>query len=377
MDVEELKNQIQLKDKEISLLLTYCQDLKKNTDSVNFDEMIDLLNELSRTLKENSMYQEYINQSHINNALNDSLNDDYIQELKLLIDWFKNQNEQYKVELLNKNNELKDMVDMMEQLFLDKEKDIDELTKVINLKNMNYYNVCDSLKSKQNELIQVSENYENEIFELHQTIQTNYNLINQLNDLIKTKDAELNLLNTTVSENQNLTLKYDKYVKDINEQVLKLKDQMMKLKDSKNELINAGIDKDVEIYKLHHELLEKERLIDEQLQMIDEKNQIIDELENDEIFINPLYIDEKEVENAELKAQLEQQKLKNEELIKTNKQQLELINNIKIFIDDSKKSSFFIFNPSKTVESIVSLFNDNIYFNEFGYKNHINLINRC
>lgn len=390
MEMEELKNQIQLKDKEISLLLTYCNDIKKTSEHcTDFNEMIDLLKELSKILKENLIYQEYINQSQNDELQNDSF--DYIKELKLLIEWFKNQNEQYQVELINKNNELKEMVDMMDQLFLEKEKDIEDLTKVINLKNMNYYNVCDSLKTKQNELTHMSENYENEIFELHQNIQNNYNLINQLNDLIKTKDAELKLLNDTILENQNLTIKYDKYIKDMN-------GQLLKLKDTKTELINIGIDRDVEIYKLYNELSEKEHLIEEKdiiIQekdiiieeknsvinekdiVIEQKNQVINELENDEIFINPLYIDEKEIENAELRAQLQQHKFKIDELNKTNKQQLELINNIKIFIDDSKKSSFFIFNPGKTVESIVSLFNDNIYFNEFGYKNHINLINRC
>jgi hypothetical protein len=388
MNIEELKEQLILKDKEISLLLNYCKDLKnlQNSDH-NFNEMIILLNELSSILKENAIYQQYINDSvgHLYESEEvNMINNDYISELKLLIKWFSDKNIEYEYELTNKNNEYNDMVINIEELLNDKNKEIDELNDIIHGKDINYSNLCTLVKKNKDETNTIMENYEEEISQLHESIQNNYTMIYELNEIIKNKENELNLLNDQLNNTQCNIINYNKLFKNNNKYIVELE-------NVKNELTNLNINKDLEIYKLHNEILNNEQLI------ADLQN------EEDEEFTNPLYINETEeeikllklkidkyenelknkdykivmqqVENNNLSMQNNQKQQTIDELNIVNSHYFEMIQNIKNFITETQQSNYFIFNPTKIVESIILLFNDNICY-DFSYKN-INMVNRC
>jgi hypothetical protein len=381
MNIEELKQQLILKDKEISLLLNYCRELKnlQNQDS-NFNEMIILLNELSSILKENAIYQKYISEYDEVNMINS----DYISDLKLLIKWFSDKNNQYEIELNNKNNEYDDMIINIQQLLNDKNNEIDELNNIIHSKDVNYNNLCTLVKKNKDENNLLTENYEDEIFQLHQSIQNNYNMINELNKIIKSKDHELSLSNDQLNNTECNIINYEKLLKNNNKYIVELE-------NVKTELTNLNINKELEIYKLHNEILNNEQLI----------NDLQDE--QDEEFTNPLYIDETEEEIKLLKLKIDkyENELKNkdykivmnqieitnlsmqnnqkqqsiDELNIVNSHYFEMIQNIKNFIIETQKSNYFIFNPTKIVESMILLFNDNICY-DFSYKN-TNMVNRC
>jgi hypothetical protein len=367
MDIElQLRQELSLKEKEISLILEHCRELQRQDSHVNFNEMIKLLNELEHSLKENVLYQEYITHCEQEN----NLNTDYIIQLKLLINWFNDQNQVFKNELSCKTEELSDLLINMEQILIEKDQEIKHLNDVIFCKNDNI-----------------------------EIINNKLNLLNKENEETNNHLIEANL---TIYNQEKMISNNNKYI--------------LQLEYAKTDLYDSNLDKDVEIYKVYADITDKERII-ETLQH--EKDEIL----NDEVFINPLYVDELEEEMTTLKNKLSEQteelsllrakvlshgqqikdkdmqlimsrveinnldlQYKNsqnkiDELYLINSYYIELITNIKNFISETQQSTYIpLFNPVRILENLITLFyeklgcdqNENI---KIQYKK--NCSNRC
>jgi len=301
MNIElQLREELLLKNKEISLLLTHCKKLQD--DEVNFNEMNKLLYELEETLKENVLYQQYIIHYNEENEYN---------PLKLIIQWYKNEHLKYQLALTNKDDEIVNILDNMEEILINKDKEIKHLEDLLQCKDVTIDIINNKLKEDQ--------------------------------------QAEINLLNEQLIDTNFVVYNHEKLIKTQQKYT-------QQLEYDKNNLNDLVIDKDVELYNLY---TEEEHLRDE---LKEEVNKYEEELKANEKL---------NVENKNLNKQIE-------ELTTLNKQYIDLISNIQIFISEAQESKYIpLFNPIRIMDNIITLFNRNLCCDFEVKKNYIQTCNRC
>lgn len=307
MDIELLKEELFLKDKEISLLLARC---KENVTNPDFSGII---NDLSVLLKEKPEYK----------------NESDISKIKNLINLITIQHNTYKNELLNKDNQVTDILKNMEEIISEKDKEIASLQNKIYSKDYNCNIITDnlklSLKNKEEEIVA----YEDELYELYNTIENNTKNIQSNIDLLEQKNTEITQLNEHLIDANFVIYNHDKMIKNLNKYI-------SQLEYDKTDLNDTIIDKDVEIYKLYQD---------------------IDNINADKN--NEIEMYKCDLNNLDLKHNI----LKNEmdELKIYNYNCLDLITKIKKFISEYQESNFPLFNPIRILENLISLYHEKLF----------------
>ncbi len=323
MDIELLKDELFLKNKEISLLLARC---KENITVPNLKETID---DLSLLLGENI-----------------ESNESDISKIKILMNLVKVQHNNYKTELLNKDNQITDILKNMEEIVEEKDKEIELLQKKIYSKDYNYNIITDNLKqahkNKQDEIIV----YKHELDELYNTIEKNTKNIESNIDLLEQKNNEITQLNEHLIDANFVIYNHDKMIKNLNKYI-------NQLEYDRTDLNDAIIDKDVEIYKLYQD--------------IDNTNAD----KNNEIEMYKCEMNNLELKNNNLKNEIDELKIYNYNC-------LDLISKIKKFINEYQESNFPLFNPIRILENLISLYHEKLFCgDEFIIYEYKKSCNRC
>ena len=226
-DLNSLKILLEEKNKELEEI-----KINQNENIKTCEDLTECLNEAGNQIKNKEMIiEELKNKIEINNKEINDLNN-IINELKEEEEKEKNNYENIIQELKDNINNLNNKINELNNKLILNEKEINALNneKVSQLKSKeNYEKRINQLKEQINKLKEEEEkeknNYENIIQELKDNINNLNNKINELNNKLNLNEKEINALNNEKTSQLKSKENYEKRINQLKEQINKLKEE--------------------------------------------------------------------------------------------------------------------------------------------------------
>ena len=300
-DLNSLKILLEEKNKELEEI-----KINQNENIKTCEDLTECLNEAGNQIKNKEMIiEELKNKIEINNKEINDLNN-IINELKEEEEKEKNNYENIIQELKDNINNLNNKINELNNKLNINEKEINALNneKTSQLKSKeNYEKRINQLKEQINKLKEETEkeknNYENIIQELKDNINNLNNKINELNNKLNINEKEINALNNEKTSQLKSKENYEKRINQLKEQINKLKEENNPNKIREKTLELDNLNKKINKLQEENDKLKNKLDIITKEQKVQPKNS--DLINENNILKNQIKLLEKNYDNISLK----------------------------------------------------------------------------